>query len=88
VKGVIDGFLADHIPPPNVNEERIARIEQLIAQDGGSGEVSDWNSVFGLGSPRTLARTCECYFGFGPKVLQRRYRFLRVSPPCWQKGLT
>lgn len=78
VKGMLDRFFADHLPPASNQEGRIARIEQLLAAEDASGNVLEWPLDSGIGSQRTLARVAEHYFGFPPKLLQRRKRFLGV----------
>ncbi|WP_174292054.1 helix-turn-helix domain-containing protein [Sphingomonas bacterium] len=78
VKSVLDAFFIERLPSPTEHEDGIARIEQLIVDEAGSGDILGWAARADIGSPRTLARMCESYFGFGPKLLQRRHRFLRV----------
>ena len=81
VKLLLDDFFSEQLPPSTRYEELVARIERVVADDDGRGDVSSWHEQVGLGSSRTLARACERFFGFGSKVLQRRHRFLRSFVP-------
>ena len=78
VKRILDRFFTDDLPPASEQDDRIARIEQLLSAEGQSGNVLEWPVDTGLGSHQTLARVCERCFGFPPKLLQRRRRFLNV----------
>lgn len=78
VKGVLDDFFITHLPPIRDQEALVGRIDAHLADDAAHPDVSAWGRDLGIGSQRTLARTCDRYFGFGPKQLQRRRRFLRT----------
>lgn len=75
VKGILDGFLAAALGPPHPEEERIARLSALVADE----EVADLVTASeraGIGAD-ALRRLSVRYFGFPPKTLFIRTRFLR-----------
>jgi AraC-like DNA-binding protein len=60
---------------PTRDEQRIQRVHAALVE-------GDFNSVHDLAdacamSIRTLERVCQRYFGFSPKLLMRRQRFMR-----------
>lgn len=57
------------------DEERIMRIHSALV-DPAIGSVEDFADHAGLGR-RTLERLCHRHFGFAPKQLLRRQRFMR-----------
>jgi AraC-like DNA-binding protein len=57
------------------DEERIMRVHAALV-DPAVGSVIEFASHAGLGR-RTLERLCYRYFGFSPKMLLRRQRFMR-----------
>lgn len=57
------------------DEERIVRIHAALV-DPAIGSVEEFAEHAGLGR-RTLERLCHRYFGFAPKQLLRRQRFMR-----------
>lgn len=76
VKAAIDAVFARHLPAPHPAEPAIERImAALTAPDvqdiGAAAAHAAINQV-------TLQRTCRRYFGFSPKLLMMRTRFLRV----------
>jgi AraC-like DNA-binding protein len=75
-KPVLDAFFLERLPPPHRHEPILADInERLLSEDMlESGAIA---ADLGINS-RTLLRLCTRYFGFGPKLLQRRTRFLRA----------
>jgi AraC-like DNA-binding protein len=60
---------------PNRDEPRIARVHGALVS-GDHASVHDLAEACGM-SMRTLERTCMRYFGFSPKLLMRRQRFMR-----------
>lgn len=60
---------------PNRDEPKIRRVHQALV-DGDCSSVSEFASLCGM-SVRTLERVCRRYFGFTPKLLMRRQRFMR-----------
>lgn len=73
------GRIAQHflgrIDEPLVDEQRIVAIHEAVVD-------SEIHSVAGLveqtgGTPRTIERICRRVFGFAPKLLLRRQRFMR-----------
>ena len=75
VKGIIDDVFTRNLPPPHPDEARIsALLEQLFE---GRGTVP-----LGSGSESVrLRRLSKRYFGFPPKTLQMRARFLHAFIP-------
>lgn len=57
------------------DEERIMRVHAELV-DPAIGSVADFADHAGVGR-RTLERLCHRYFGFAPKQLLRRQRFMR-----------
>jgi AraC-like DNA-binding protein len=69
-----DHFLS-HLHDPLADEERIVAIHEALVDP-------EINSVAALvdrigGTPRTVERVCRRAFGFSPKLLLRRQRFMR-----------
>jgi AraC-like DNA-binding protein len=60
---------------PTRDEQRIARVHAAIV-DGDHASVHELASACAM-SIRTLERVCSRYFGFSPKLLMRRQRFMR-----------
>ncbi len=71
----INRFLRDICPPPSPQEEKVAIVHEALCNP----EVSDVETLSGqLGySRRTLERLSARFFGFPPKTLLRRQRFVR-----------
>ncbi|RPF71289.1 helix-turn-helix domain-containing protein [Aurantiacibacter spongiae] len=71
----IDRFLVDNLPEPNPAEDQI---EACIAalSDPEVADVTMLCERVGV-SRRTVERLCSRYFGYSPKLLLRRQRFLR-----------
>jgi AraC-like DNA-binding protein len=61
---------------PNRDEPKIARIHAALVA-GESTSVADLADACAM-SIRTLERVCLRYFGFTPKLLMRRQRFMRT----------
>lgn len=60
---------------PSRDEQKILRIHRALF-DAGVTNVSEYADHVGM-SIRTLERICRRYFGFSPKLLMRRQRFMR-----------
>jgi len=60
---------------PNRDEPRIARVHAALVS-GEHSAVHDLADACAM-SIRTLERICARYFGFSPKLLMRRQRFMR-----------
>ncbi|MBU7580119.1 MAG: helix-turn-helix transcriptional regulator [Porphyrobacter sp.] len=60
---------------PNRDEPRIARVHGALV-NGDHTSVHELADTCAM-SIRTLERTCSRYFGFSPKLLMRRQRFMR-----------
>ncbi len=70
---------------PNRDEPKITRIHTALVS-GNFVSVSDLADACGM-SIRTLERMCHRYFGFTPKLLMRRQRFMRsLSTFMLQRG--
>jgi AraC-like DNA-binding protein len=71
---IVDHFLA-RIDEPVHDEERIVAIHEALV-DPDIHTVATLVERTG-GTPRTIERVCQRAFGFAPKVLLRRQRFMR-----------
>ena len=60
---------------PSRDEPRIARVHAALV-NGDHASVHELASACAM-SIRTLERVCTRYFGFSPKLLMRRQRFMR-----------
>ena len=60
---------------PTRNDEKIRRVHRALVDENLSS-VSEFAKEAGL-STRSLERICSRYFGFAPKLLMRRQRFMR-----------
>jgi AraC-like DNA-binding protein len=79
VKGILDGFLLRHLPAPTRDEPLIAAMQALIADDGTHDLVTA-SAALGVGG-QTLRRLSKRHFGFPPKLLLIRTRFLKAFVP-------
>jgi methylphosphotriester-DNA--protein-cysteine methyltransferase len=71
---------------PNRDEPRIARVHAALVS-GEHAAVHDLAEACGI-SVRTLERISTRYFGFSPKLLMRRQRFMRsLTTFMLQRGL-
>lgn len=72
---IFDQYLLDRLGKPHPDEERIAAIHRdlMDVPDGGVDEMAERLDI----SVRSLHRLTRSAFGFGPKLLLRRARFLR-----------
>lgn len=75
VRGILDEFLLEWTATPNPDEPLIARIMELVLDDGLArlGESALLQDV----TENRLRRVTNRYFGFAPKTLMLRSRFLR-----------
>ncbi|MFC4257020.1 helix-turn-helix domain-containing protein [Altererythrobacter xixiisoli] len=73
--GAINSFLMPHANRIIVGEEQILACHAALL-DPEIANVGDLGERLGM-KPRTLERLCGRYFGFPPKMLLRRQRFLR-----------
>lgn len=71
----IDRYLLSQASRPSPQEERIIRCHQLV-RDPEIATVAQLGEELGV-ERRSLERLCARYFGFPPKLLLRRQRFLR-----------
>jgi len=74
VKGALDAFFLERLPPLQPHEALIARITALLA-DAGTHDLADAAAQACI-DRRTLLRTTRRHFGFAPKMLTMRRRFL------------
>lgn len=79
LKPALDAFLVSEMGPKSPDEELIRRIAHLITDDTPGG-VAEASRAWGV-SQDVVRRTCKRYFGFGPKTLLIRSRFLRSLIP-------
>lgn len=71
----IEQYLIDAQPAPNPHEEMVTAL-YLTLRDPDIGDVDTLVQKVGA-SRRTIERLASRYFGFPPKLLLRRQRFLR-----------
>ena len=76
VKGLLDEAFLRHLPPPNPVAPMVAAIMELLA-DEEARDLPSAARALGISSP-TLLRLSKRYFGFTPKLLMMRARFLRA----------
>lgn len=84
VKGVLDDFLHDRLGPPHAEEEAIRRLTALI-NDDETFDLATACERSGL-QPATLRRVSLRHFGFPPKILLIRTRFLRSFVRIMMEG--
>jgi AraC-like DNA-binding protein len=72
---LIDAHLMRHADRPVPREAEILACQEAL-RDPQIGEVSALQDILGL-SIKSLERLCRRYFGFTPKLLLRRQRFVR-----------
>ncbi|MBD8734824.1 helix-turn-helix domain-containing protein [Sphingomonas sp. CFBP 13706] len=75
VAAILDAILCDLLGPPHRESATIRQLTRLIGQDGGD-DVAAVAGKLAI-SPDTLRRLAVRHFGFTPKMLLRRARFLR-----------
>ena len=71
----INGFLMQHARRAVPYEDRILACQEAL-RDPDMANVAELGARLGMGE-RALERLCGRYFGFPPKLLLRRQRFLR-----------
>jgi len=76
IKRVLDDFFLERLPPPHPDELLIARIAALLA-DEQTHDLAGAAAQVGI-APRALLGLTKRYFGFPPKILSMRTRFLRA----------
>lgn len=84
IKGLLDGFFARHFSVPHPDEPIIAQIMNTIA-DPDTTDLVEAAASIGL-SAKTMRRMTKRYFGFPPKTLTRRVRFLRALELMMREG--
>jgi AraC-like DNA-binding protein len=73
IAAIVDGMRA--LMKPNRDEPKIMRVHKALL-DVKLTSVAEFASEVAM-SVRTLERVCSRYFGFPPKLLMRRQRFMR-----------
>lgn len=81
VKGVLDAFLIEHLGPVGKNEGEIRKMMALIVDDD-TLDLPRAAAAVGI-SEHALRRLAARHFGFPPKLLLRRARFLRSLMALW-----
>lgn len=76
VKDVLDQFFLERMPPPHPEEDTIAKVAALLV-DERTHDLADAAARVGIDG-RALLPLTKRYFGFPPKVLTMRTRFLRA----------
>ena len=76
IKFALDDFFGKHLPPQHPQEATISRILALLV-DARTHDLSDAAAQVGIDN-RLLLRLTKRYFGFPPKMLMMRTRFLRA----------
>ena len=71
----INAYLLQHLGRPSPHEEQIMACHAAL-RDADVANVAELGERLGL-TARSLERLCGRYFGFPPKLLLRRQRFLR-----------
>jgi AraC-like DNA-binding protein len=71
----INAYLMDHVSRPVERRERVTACHHAL-RDPDVSSVAELGERVEL-EPRSLQRLCLRYFGFPPKLLLRRQRFLR-----------
>lgn len=84
VKAVLDDLFLRYIPAPNPDETRIRQLWRAIA-DESVEDLTAAASIHGL-DRRAASRLSKQYFGFPPKLLIMRSRFLRALIPLLDAG--
>jgi AraC-like DNA-binding protein len=76
LKPMLDGLFTDHLPAPHPDEPLIEHARALVTAGEivGSTELADALGV----TPYALRRLFAQHFGFAPKVVLRRTRFMRA----------
>lgn len=72
----LDRFFTDHLPPPHPDEAMVARATAMI-ESGAVDRSAMLSDALGI-TPYALRKLFTRNFGFTPKVVMRRTRFLRA----------
>ena len=76
VKGLLDRFFLERLPPPHFDDTMIARVTGLLSDPGAHNSV---RVAAELGvSGAVMLRLTKRHFGFPPNILWMRARFLRA----------
>lgn len=81
VKGVLDAFLIEHLGPAGKHEGEVRKMMALIVDDD-TIDLPSAAATIGI-SEHALRRLAAHHFGFPPKLLLRRARFLRSLMALW-----
>lgn len=84
VKPALDAFLLHHLGPPHPDAADIRRLMALVVDDAVHG-LDDLTRQIAL-PEHTLRRMTARHFGFPPKILLRRARFLRSFTAMAKSG--
>ena len=84
VKGLLDGFFAQRLPEPHPDEPIIREIMALIS-DGNNSDLAGAAAALGI-EARSLRRLTKQHFGFPPKILMMRTRFLQAFVELLSRG--
>ena len=84
VKSILDVLLERYLGAPHRDEPQIATIMQLI-DDESLADLTAAASAHGIDAV-TVRRLSKRYFGFPPKILMMRRRFLRALLPLLEQG--
>ena len=76
VKFALDDFFIEHLPAPHPQEATLSRILVLLI-DEATHDLANAAAQVGIDN-RLLLRLTKRYFGFPPKMLMMRTRFLRA----------
>ncbi len=76
LKFILDAFFLERLPPAHAQEAMLARILALLT-DPETNDLSGAAAQVGIDN-RLLLRLTKQYFGFPPKILLMRTRFLRA----------
>jgi AraC-like DNA-binding protein len=71
----VNAHLMQHVDRPVPHEAQIMACQEAL-RDPDMANVAELGARLGI-EPRSLERLCRRYFGFPPKLLLRRQRFLR-----------
>lgn len=80
VKAVLDRLFLPIMPTPHRDEDSILKVLRLL-EDGGFTDVASAARRAQDLCPRSTARLARSFFGFPPKTLMMRARFLRALVP-------
>lgn len=75
IEQAINNYLMQHVDRPIPHSEQVFALHTAL-RDPDIATVRDLEEQIGI-STRSLERLCASYFGFPPKLLLRRQRFLR-----------